>query len=64
VFLDHVLHTCALHAAETLTKRAFDTNLRCLNGLFRGYRFDELAPSAWADYSAKDDGTRTLNRYK
>ena len=62
VFLDHghpvkmpqnVLHTCVLQTARTPTKRAFDMNLRCLNGIFRGCTFDELAPSAWADYSPK-----------
>ena len=73
VFLDHghpvkfpqnVLHTCVLQTARTPTKRAFDMNLRCLNGIFRGCRFDELAPSAWADYSAKDDGKGTSDPYK
>lgn len=51
------LHACVLQTATTSAKRAFDINLRCLNGIFRGCRFDELAPSAWADYLAKDDGT-------
>ena len=73
VYLDHghpvklpqnVLHTCVLQSAGTHTKRAFDVNLRCLNGLFRSCRFDELAPSAWADYSAKDGGTGTRGPYK
>jgi hypothetical protein len=72
VFLDHghpvktpqnMLHTCVLQTARTPTKRAFDINLRCLNGIFRGCTFDELAPSAWADYSAKD-GTETRDSYK
>jgi hypothetical protein len=39
-------------------------NLRCLNGIFRGCRFDELAPAAWADYSAKDDGKGTNDPQK
>jgi hypothetical protein len=73
VYLDHghpvklpqnMLHTCVLQAAGAPTKRAFDINLRCLNGLFRSCRFDELAPSAWADYSAKDGGTGTRDPYK
>jgi hypothetical protein len=73
VFLDHghpvklpgnVLHTCVLQTARTPTKRAFDVNLRCLNGIFRGCRFDELAPSAWAGYSARDGGTGTRDPYK
>ena len=55
----NMLTTCVVQSAGTPTKRAFDVNLRCLNGLFRSCRFDELAPSAWADYSAKDGiGTR------
>ena len=62
VYIDHndarlpenVLSTCVLQSARTPTKRAFDVHLRCLNGLFRSCRFDELAPSAWADYSANE----------
>lgn len=49
---ENVLFTCVVQSAGIRTKRAFDVNLRCLNGLFRSCRFDELAPSAWADYSA------------
>ncbi len=73
VYLDHghpvklpqnMLITCVLQAAGTPTKRAFDINLRCLSGLFLSCRFDELAPSAWADYSAKDGGTGTRNPYR
>jgi hypothetical protein len=73
VFLDHghpvkfpgnVLHTCVLQTASTPIKRAFDMNLRCLNGIFHGCRFDELAPSAWADYSAKGDGKGASDPYK
>lgn len=73
VFLDHghpvkmpqnVLHTCVLQTARTPTKRAFDMNLRCLNGIFRGCTFDELAPSAWADYSPKGNGKGTSDPYK
>jgi hypothetical protein len=60
VYIDHndarlpenVLSTCVLQSAGIPTKRAFNVHLRCLNGLFRSCRFDELAPSAWADYSA------------
>lgn len=59
VFIDHgpfkfpenVLYTCVSQSAGIPTKRAFDVNLSCLNGLFRSCRFDELAPSAWVDYS-------------
>ena len=73
VFLDHghpvktpqkMLHTCVLQPERTSTKRAFDMNLHCLNGIFRGCRFSELAPSAWADYSAKDGGNGTSVPYK
>lgn len=49
------LYTCVLQTASTSTRSAFDLNLSCLNGIFRGCRFGELAPSAWADYSAKND---------
>jgi hypothetical protein len=63
-FPENMLHTCVLQTARTPTKRAFDVNLRCLNGLFRSCRFDELAPSAWADYSAKDGGTGSRDPYK
>jgi hypothetical protein len=59
-----MLTTCVLQSAGTPTKRAFDVNLRCLNGFFRSCRFDELAPSAWADYSAKDGGTGTRDPHK
>jgi hypothetical protein len=48
------LETCVLQSAGIPVKRAFDVRLRCLNSLFRSCRFDELAPSAWADYSAND----------
>jgi hypothetical protein len=73
VYLDHghrvklpqnMLHTCVLQSAGIPAKRAFDVNLRCLNGLFRSCRFDELAPSAWADYSAEGGGTGTRDPYK
>jgi hypothetical protein len=53
------LGTCVVQSAGVPVKRAFDVHLSCLNNPFRNCRFDELAPSAWADYSAKDDtGTR------
>jgi hypothetical protein len=53
------LATCVVQSAGTALKRAFDVHLRCLNNIFRGCRFDEFAPSAWADYSAKNvTGTR------
>jgi hypothetical protein len=58
------LHTCVLQSERTSTKRAFDMNLRCLNGIFRGCRYDELAPSAWADYSAKDSSNGASVPYK
>lgn len=55
----YALDTCVVQSAGIRVKRAFDVHLRCLNGLFRSCRFDDLAPSAWADYSAKDGtGTR------
>jgi hypothetical protein len=58
-FPEKALATCVVQSAMVSVKRAFDVHLRCLNGLFRSCRFDELAPSAWADYSAKDGtGTR------
>ena len=35
-------------------QRVFDVHLSCLSAVFRDCRgFDELAPSAWADYSAR-----------
>jgi hypothetical protein len=52
------LATCVVQSAGVPVKRAFDVHLSCLNNPFRNCRFDELAPSAWADYSAKD-GTGT-----
>lgn len=54
------LDTCVVQSAGTSVKRAFDVHLSCLNNPFRNCRFDELAPSAWADYSAMD-GTGTRN---
>jgi hypothetical protein len=54
---------CVLQSAGMPMKRAFDVHLRCLNSLFRSCRFDELAPSAWADYSA-NDGTGTRDPHK
>ncbi len=51
---EYALDTCVVQSAGTSVKRAFDVQLRCLNGLFRSCRFDDVAPSAWADYSAKD----------
>jgi hypothetical protein len=53
----NMLTTCVVQSAGIPVKRAFDVHLRCLNGLFRSCRFDEMAPLAWADYSAKDGGT-------
>lgn len=47
------LATCVVQSARVSVKRAFDVHFRCLNSLFRSCRFDKLAPSAWADYSAK-----------
>lgn len=73
VYLDHghpvkmpekMLHTCVLQTERTSTRRAFDMNLHCLNGIFHGCTFGELAPSAWADYSAKDRGTDTRDPNK
>jgi hypothetical protein len=63
-FPSNTLHTCVLQSERTSTKRAFDMDLRCLNGIFRGCRFGELAPSAWADYSAKVGGNGTSVPYK
>ncbi|MGA2101504.1 MAG: hypothetical protein ABSG34_10400 [Candidatus Sulfotelmatobacter sp.] len=57
------LHACVLQSSAMPAKRVFDVNLHCLNGLFRSCRFDELAPSAWADYSARD-GTGTRDPHK
>jgi hypothetical protein len=62
-FPANMLGACVLQSAGTPMKRAFDVHLRCLNGLFRSCRFDELAPSAWADYSA-NDGTGTRDPHK
>ena len=59
----NALETCVLQSAGIPVKRAFDVRLRCLNSLVRSCRFDELAPSAWADYSA-NDGTGTRDPHK
>jgi hypothetical protein len=48
-FPANILTTCVVQSAGVPTRRAFDVHLGCLNGLFRSCRFDELAPSAWAD---------------
>jgi hypothetical protein len=62
-FPANALGTCVVQSAVASVKRAFDVHLRCLNNPFRNCRFDELAPSAWADYSAKDGtGTRDSHR--
>ena len=58
------LQTCALQTERTSTKRAFDMNLHCLNGIFRGCMFEDLAPSAWADYSATDGDSGASVPYK
>jgi len=58
-----VLGTCVVQSAGTSVKRAFDVHLSCLNNPFRNCRFNELAPSAWADYSAMD-GTEARDPYK
>jgi hypothetical protein len=63
-FPEKELAACVVQSAGMSVKRAFDVHLRCLNGLFRSCRFDELAPSAWADYSAKDGGTSAPDPYK
>ena len=62
-FPEKALATCVVQSARVPVKRVFDVHLRCLNSLFRSCRFDELAPSAWADYSAKD-GTGTRDPHK
>lgn len=58
-----VLGTCVVQSAGTSVKRAFDVHLSCLNNPFRNCRFNELAPSAWADYSAKN-GTEARDPYR
>ena len=60
-FPGNTLATCVVQSAGIPVKRAFDVHLRCLNSLFRSCRFDELAPSAWADRSA-NGGTGTPDR--
>ena len=62
-FPGNTLATCVVQSARLSVKRAFDVHLRCLNSLLRSCRFDELAPSAWADYSA-NDGTGTRDPHK
>jgi hypothetical protein len=59
----YALDTCVVQSATAPMKRAFDVHLSCLNNPFRNCRFNELAPSAWADYSAKD-GTGTRDPHK
>ena len=56
---EYALDTCVVQSAGIPVKRAFDVHLRCLNALFRSCRFDDLAPSAWADYSEKSGGAGT-----
>jgi hypothetical protein len=58
------LGTCVVQSAGTSLKRAFDVHLSCLNNPLRNCRFNELAPSAWADYSAKDDGKGTRDPHR
>ncbi len=62
-FPANALETCVLQSVGIAVKRAFDVHLHCLNSLSRSCRFDELAPSAWADYSA-NDGTVTRDPHK
>jgi hypothetical protein len=57
------LGTCVVQSAGVSVKRAFDVHLSCLNNPFRNCRFDELAPSAWADYSTMD-GAGTHDRHQ
>lgn len=59
----YALDTCVVQSAGTSVKRAFDVHLSCLNNPFRNCRFNELAPSAWADYSAMG-GTGTRDPQK
>jgi hypothetical protein len=63
-FPEEALATCVVQSAGVPVKRAFHVHLSCLNNPFRSCRFDELAPSAWADYSAKDGGTGTRDPFK
>lgn len=63
-FPAYMLDTCVLQSTGMPVKRAFDVHLRCLNNPFRDCRFGELAPSAWADYSAKGSGTDARDPYK
>jgi hypothetical protein len=60
----NALVTCVLQSAGIPVKRAFDIHPRCLSGLFRSCSFEELAPSAWADYSAKDGTAGSRDPYK
>ena len=44
-----------LQTPEAPIRRAFDLNLHCLTTLLHGCGgFDELAPSAWSDYEARE----------
>lgn len=63
-FPANALETCVVQSSGASMKRAFDVHLRCLNGLLRSCSFDEMAPSAWADYSAKDSGSGSRDFYK
>ena len=58
------LHACVLQSDAMPTKRVFDVNLHCLNELFRSCRFDELAPAASADFSAKNAAAGTGDLHK
>jgi hypothetical protein len=60
----YALDTCVVQSATAPMKRAFDVHLGCLNNPFRNCRFDELAPSAWADCSAKDGAADSRDPYE
>lgn len=63
-FPANALDTCVVQSARVPVKRAFDVQLGCLNNPFRNCRFDELAASAWADYSAKDGAASSRDPYE
>jgi hypothetical protein len=48
-----VLRAQIMHVPNAPVGRAFDIELHCVTAIFAGCKgFDELAPSAWADYRA------------
>ncbi len=62
---EDVLTTWAIQDREAPMRRAFDINLHCLTAVFHSCRgFDELAPSAWADYRTREERSGADERHE